>query len=128
MNDLVKRLYFCQACEAVVPNPGQKNFSCPHCTTENSGKNFFVTLDLKKQIEVMLSDKAVSKGLMDSLKSRQSGTHDGIVKDNNDGRLYREQMSDSSWCDISLTFNADGEKVFKSNKASKWPVQCVVNE
>ncbi|KAH7985192.1 hypothetical protein HPB49_026561 [Dermacentor silvarum] len=128
MGGLVERHYFCEACEAVIPNPRQKDFSCPHCNTTNSGQNFFVTLDLKKQIEIMLIDKSVSKGLMESLKKRQLQSDEGTVKDISDGRLYKEQMKNSSWCDISLTFNTDGAKVFKCNKASIWPIQCVVNE
>lgn len=42
MDDLVKRHYFCQACEAVISNPRQKVFSCPHCTTEISGQNLLL--------------------------------------------------------------------------------------
>ncbi|CAN8023540.1 unnamed protein product, partial [Ixodes persulcatus] len=52
------------------------------------------------------------------------------MSDITDGRVYRKMKASGAlqWGDLTMTFNTDGSPIFKSSKASVWPLQFVINE
>ncbi|XP_049269081.1 uncharacterized protein LOC119384784 [Rhipicephalus sanguineus] len=130
--DMLTDHFYCEHCGKIVPNEeGAKEYSCPSCNA-NSSSNVFTTVSIKKQIEVHLSDPKVANALLNSLKKVQadsaSQSSNVPLRDVSDGRLYKHLRKDASWWDLSLTFNTDGARVFKSSKCTLWPIQAVINE
>ncbi|XP_077491319.1 uncharacterized protein LOC144101951 [Amblyomma americanum] len=132
--DIVKRHYFCEECGAIIPNPEKREFLCPSCNTSNSAQNFFATVSIEKQLEVMLTNDTVAQTLLTSLKKKRATASDPgssenkVIRDITDGKLYQRQMGKAAWSDVSLTLNTDGARAFKCSKSSLWPIQAVVNE
>ncbi|XP_075742920.1 uncharacterized protein LOC142796363 [Rhipicephalus microplus] len=124
----VKRHYYCKECGSIVPNASERDFVCPQCTALDPPENHFAMIDAKKQIEVLLSSSCVAKGLLAALQKKQSRAHETDLTDITDGKLYKNQMKEASWSDLTVTFNVDGARAFKCSKSSLWPIQCVVNE
>ncbi|KAG0437206.1 hypothetical protein HPB47_017557 [Ixodes persulcatus] len=127
---MTKHHFFCKECGTHVGGESQDE-PCPNCQAvvprrNFSQRNFFTTLDMKLQLEILLADKGIAQELFQALQKNAAG--DKTMRDLTDGALYKKQTANSSWSDITLTFNTDGARVFNSNKSSLWPVQCVINE
>lgn len=67
---LVKRYYFCTTCSTPAANLEGHSFVCSNCNAPNSAHNFYGVLNLKKQIDVLLSSKVVATALLDSLEKK----------------------------------------------------------
>ncbi|KAM7304047.1 uncharacterized protein ISCGN_013947 [Ixodes scapularis] len=129
---MTKHHLFCKECGTNVVAGTQDGTPCPNCqaviSTKNfSQRNFFTMLNLKLQLEVLLADKGIAQELFRSLQKKNEKA-DNTMRDLTDGALYQKQTANSSWCDITLTMNTDGARVFHSSKSSQWPLQHVVNE
>lgn len=128
---MTKHQFFCKECGTHVGGESEDG-PCPNCQAivprqSFSPQNFFTTLDMKLQLEILLADKGIMQELFHALQ-KKNATGDNTMRDLTDGALYKKRTGSSSWCDITLTFNSDGARVFNSNKSSLWPVQCVINE
>ena len=55
-------------------------------------------------------------------------SYSGVIRDLFDGQLYRNNQEFlSKPANVSLTINTDGVAIFRSSKASLWPVWVQVN-
>lgn len=119
---MTKHHFFCKECSTNVVAGIQDGTLCPNCqavvpTKNFSQRNFYTTLDLKLQLEVLLADEGIAQELFRSLQKKNEKA-DNTMRDLTDGALYQKQTANSSWCDITLTMNTDGARVFNSSKSS----------
>lgn len=106
---------------------GGDKVKCSNCPYEfkMSSKTdavFFAQVEMKEQIENVL--KKYESHFTTTSTRKSSDDYDDITS----GKYYKlvkEKYPDL----LSLTFNTDGVRTFKSKKASSfWPIQFVVNE
>lgn len=125
---VVDHHFFCEVCRIFVKSSSTTGFCCPHCDSRGASEvAFFSTLNIREQIEILLSGESLAKYLYDSLK-RNEENESVVMSDLTDGSLHKEQRKNSAWSDLTLTINVDGANVFTSSKSSLWPIHCVLNE
>ncbi|XP_077498751.1 uncharacterized protein LOC144109845 [Amblyomma americanum] len=129
--------FFCQVCFGYFGSKGRKEtthtFTCMHCNTTQTVRrliargDFFLIFNLKEQIYDIVSQYS---GLLFHRLKQMASTVPSMYADITDGRLYRSTRSQlkAKWSDLTVTMNTDGSPVFKSSKASVWPVQLLINE
>lgn len=85
-----------------------------------------MTLNPKKELSLLI--ERTKQSLEEGLHAR--GEKRGIVTDITTGTCFGNLSDDEDMSrdDLTLTINTDGGSVFKSSKASVWPLQCVLNE
>ncbi|CAD6208585.1 GSCOCG00010571001-RA-CDS, partial [Cotesia congregata] len=97
-------------------------------TSKKKG-NFFVTVDLKTQLDNFLS----SESMREEIHNRNNSHRDDCISDVCDSDRYMndkyiQSKSDEENVVLTLNVNLDGAPLFKSGKNSFWPIQCVINE
>ncbi|CAN8023538.1 unnamed protein product [Ixodes persulcatus] len=127
--------YYCEFCEGFLPTPedGTSTIICTTCQKRTpiselrSKGNFFTILDVSDQVRQVVSK--TSDELYSNLERLNSNPED-TMSDITDGRVYRKMKASGAlqWGDLTMTFNTDGSPIFKSSKASVWPLQFVINE
>lgn len=128
--------FYCKTCLAYLgeKNPNRsEDLNCIICRTSSADQelmkkgSFFLIFDLRRQLYDVISRHA--HHLYDRLKNAASPVG-GVYRDITHGRIYlsiRKQLQ-MKWSDITLTLNTDGAPVFKSARASVWPVLMMMNE
>lgn len=121
--------YFCQSCSMSVENLDIEN--CLNCRSKlnldsSRGNNFFISLPVVAQVKQILRNNKKNLLPQSIIQNRPLGK----ISDVFDGNLYKNLVKISSGRNlITLTFNTDGVKVFKSTKkGSFWPLQFIINE
>lgn len=67
--------------------------------------------------------------MWDALQERHRIADTGVIRDVYDGEKYRKHASFLSQpANVSLLMNTDGIAIFRSSKASLWPVWVMINE
>ncbi|CAN8002657.1 unnamed protein product [Ixodes pacificus] len=135
-NKMVTLNFFCEVCHFYLGSSSSANtsFTCGECGKIYSSqvliKNgcFFLTFDIKKKLEHMLKD--VGQALGDNLSRLAASAQSACYSDITDGSLYKAMRDKLNMAlyDITISFNSDGSPVFKSSKASVWPIQMTINE
>lgn len=120
--------YYCSECSGSVTfsNENAARTECPECQFRvdkeylEDQQMFFYTMPLEDQIKDSLKDPEVLS---------QIGKH-GNVSDIVHGDVYKRLVRDKviSDKDLTIQFNTDGARVFKSAQKSLWPIQVVINE
>lgn len=136
-DDMIDFHFFCGNCHELLavckkPTRTQRN-ECHSChsvyrTDEMIEKGtFFLIFNLKSQIEDLLKTcKKILLENLDKIAQRQTG----VLRDITDGHLIRaarEKLGCASH-DLTASVSTDGSSVFKSSKASIWPIHVVINE
>ncbi|XP_042150709.1 uncharacterized protein LOC121838497 [Ixodes scapularis] len=127
--------YYCEFCEGYLPTPEDRTSkiicaTCQNCTTISelrSKGSFFTILDLHDQVRQIIGK--TSEGLFTNLEKLNDKSEE-TISDFTDGSLYKKLKTSGAleWGDLTITFNTDGSPIFKSSKASVWPLQFVINE
>lgn len=127
--------YYCEFCEGYLPTPEDRTSkiicaTCQNCTTISelrSKGSFFTILDLHDQVRQIIGK--TSEGLFTNLEKLNDNSEE-TISDFTDGSLYKKLKTSGAleWGDLTITFNTDGSPIFKSSKASVWPLQFVINE
>lgn len=127
--------YYCEFCAGFLPTPEDGTSTiicttCQKCTTISelrSKGNFFTILDVSDQVRQVVSK--TSDELYRNLERLNSNPED-TMSDITDGSVYKKMKASGAlqWGDLTMTFNTDGSPIFKSSKASVWPLQFVINE
>ncbi|KAM7282803.1 hypothetical protein ISCGN_000039 [Ixodes scapularis] len=135
-NKMVTLNFSCEVCHFYLGSSSSANtsFRCGECGKTYSSqvliKNgcFFLTFDIKKKREHMLKD--VGQVLGDNLSRLAASAQSACYSDITDGNLYKAMRDKLNMAlyDITISFNSDGSPVFKSSKASVWPMQMAINE
>lgn len=136
---LLRYHYFCKNCYSVLhvtSNTREKEtVRCEICKKDYTLQcmartgSFFVIFNLKAQLQHLL--KITGNLLVANLQKLRMVMEDcAAYADLTDGDLYKRARSSlqMKWTDLTLTFNTDGAPVFKSSKASVWPIQLMNNE
>lgn len=127
---------YCEYCLGYVGIREQlrlQQSTCPHCHQKFSVTTspYFLMLPLAPQLKFMLENQP---GLVQELQYRNEKKHKNIscLEDIFDGTLYQELSKPGgllSFCNnFSFSFNTDGAPVFKSSRASVWPIHIMLNE
>lgn len=125
--------FFCESCEKVIASYEKKkngrtfergSMNCPYCQKLHqinlSGKNYFITISVKSQIENLLQK---FKNLLNLKKSNENLTD---IYDGSEYRKIKKKMKNQKF--LTMTFNTDGVAVSKSCKNTLWPILLTVNE
>lgn len=122
--------FFCQSCNNNLENLEDVEH-CPNCEAEinlnsTSGKNYFMSIPISSQVNQILSNHI--EDLLSTEVTLNRSTD--YIFDIFDGELYKNIVKNFNGRRlITLTFNTDGVKIFKSiRKGSFWPLQFVINE
>ena len=112
----VEKHYYCEKCLFYVEDPSAE--ACPACSlvfTANSGKLFYVTVPIKKQLSVILNSRETMAYIENCLLRLSD---DNSLQDIIDGRVHRQLVSnfqgDHNSVLISFLWNTDGVSVFRS--------------
>lgn len=123
----VKVYYYCPQCEnTIIDFSAAHNKKCEECgyicyqAKLKEARNYFLHLPLKNQISQLMNNGHVYQSL------RKECDESDVIN----GRAYRKLLEEKviSKNDITLQWNTDGVKIFKSSKVSLWPIQVAINE
>lgn len=107
------------------------NKLCANCKTWNnislSSPNFFMKIDLKYQIELLLKRDIVVASLSKSFQKRKNQTK-GVKSDVNDGEMLSQHVHKENENVMTLNINTDGVQIFSNSKRSLWPLQVMMND
>ncbi|KAK3924360.1 ATP phosphoribosyltransferase [Frankliniella fusca] len=89
---------------------------------------YFVTLDLKSQLERFLSIPGIAEKLKYPITRNKH--HPNSIQDIFDGSEYKRLVNEGiiSENDLTYVFNTDGVKYLKGPKGSAWPLYIRINE
>ena len=126
--------YYCKGCSMYLGEKhklkedfGKNDVTCSNCNYKFSFKkknegSFFIQLNFKDQIKHIVEQN------QQHFSSNVPCVSDELISDIKSGVKYKELKAKYRNL-ISLTFNTDGVKIFKSRKKSSlWPIQMVINE
>ena len=131
--DTLKKHYYCPDYnvlleETLLSSKKKISLQCEKCQKvySNCSKNcdHFISLDVKLQLENLLSRKDIQMSMNDYTKKEQN-KKPHVITDLTDSELYNKNIKD---CDvISFNFSTDGAQLFKSSKKALWPLQLHLN-
>ena len=103
------------------------NDDCDFTTTRSKVK-YFITLDLKKQLQRFLSIPGIAELLQ--YRFNRKKRHPDSLQDIFDGAEFKRLIREGklSLRDFTYVFNTDGVKVMKGAKLSAWPLYIRLNE
>ncbi|XP_051157257.1 uncharacterized protein LOC127279133 [Leptopilina boulardi] len=108
---------------------GQKK-KCETCNKENiislGYPNFFVHVNLKYQLEMLLQNKEVADAVHLSIKNNTKNTLQNDIHDIQDSELYKE-TTQSKPNTLTYTISTDGAPLFHISKRGFWPLQILLN-
>ena len=124
---------YCPRCELYIKTFDRKDkfIFCNICEENvalNNFENFFITVNIGQQVKQLLELNREYYNYV--VNERQHNPNE--IKDISDGKKYRNFIHSlppekrNSYA--SLMLNSDGSPVYKSSKATLWPVQMMVNE
>lgn len=117
-----KYQYYCTVCNNTLESKNEKICSICNKNTASDiskGHNFFVTLPIAEQIRLILKK---------NFKFIKKIDDSNEISDVLYGQRYQKLCRNVKNL-ISLTFNVDGIKMFKSTKKGEfWPIQFTINE
>lgn len=132
----IKKNYYCSECNVLLGesllHTRTKTFSlqCEKCekvySITSQSSNYFVSLDVKLQIENLLNRKDIQKSMLDQAekeKNKDSAMTD--ITDITDSELYKKNIIDEDI--LSFNFSTDGAQLQKSTKKALWPLQLHLN-
>ena len=89
--------------------------------------SFFISLDLKYQLDSILKNEYFSNLLYEEILKRIAESDGNVIKDVNGGRLYKNLLEKYEFI-LTLNFNVDGAPIFHKSKRSMWNLQVLINE
>ncbi len=115
-----KSFTICINCENMVEERRINNFKCFKCITDQSVIPF-LTFDIKKQLELILSNQTNIGQIHKSVKTAKSSN---VLNSTPIGSLYyRKKVKDiENDTIVSLNINSDGAPITKYKSFSIWPV------
>ena len=130
-NDFIIR-YYCPNCCSLLED--EKNLiilKCKSCNEEHDKKilhrilkSYFLQIPLRAQIEDFVNSEKYD------LICKNNNENDDYVSNITSGRYYTNLKKNKiiDHHDLTLQFNSDGVKLFKSSSLSLWPIQVGINE
>nr|XP_050026874.2 uncharacterized protein LOC126522173 isoform X1 [Dermacentor andersoni] len=134
MHTAVNRHYYCNICGSQLEQLSSETMRCQACQADmkvsllNNAGCFFSILNIKQQIGQSIAK--FKDLLFAQMEKIEQGLQCDSVSDITSGAFYKSlrQSGKISHKDLTLTFNTDGSPVYKSSKASVWPIQFTINE
>ncbi|XP_067649897.1 uncharacterized protein [Haliotis asinina] len=106
-----------------------QNPLCSKKLNEEGSVSGFIEIPIESQLQSMFKRPGFITSLVH--KSRSRKRDEDTVEDICDGLQYKKLVADGilkSVYDLTLTFNTDGAKPFRSSKTSLWPIYLMINE
>lgn len=121
----MKIRYICPKCSDLLPSDIDEGIECLcgyYCSKEilkNDG-NFFIQLSISDQIQQIMSDSELVNQI------RKECQENDVIN----GKVYKRLRNKGviGDNDITLQWNTDGVRPFKSSNLSIWPIQACINE
>lgn len=142
-DNIIAYVFYCKVCYISLGAPILKNqinnevILCDKCHKEyrlsKSEENFFVTVNLKYQIEALLKNNYFRNMIHDQLIDHDYVDQDSTINDvlTSDRYLnddYIKSKKENGDIVLTLNVNTDGTPQFESGPHSFWPIQCSINE
>lgn len=132
-----KHYYYCETCYVqVLKIPLNQCLSiskqCEKCqiniAISNKSLNYFISLDVRYQLEMLLNRHDIQKHMLD-FREKQTliNNNENVISDISDSHIYKRTTQMDSEA-LTFNFNTDGAQLFKSAKKSLWPLQLHLNE
>lgn len=136
--NVVRYHYYCRGCGSSIDDASESEARkvCSKCAMTfelaqaKSDGCFFITMNLHDQMRHIISQtKQVLHENLVKLRE-EAQTPSDVIQDITSAAGYRhlQQSGLHEWTDLTITFNTDGSPLYKSSRASVWPVQFIVNE
>lgn len=121
----MKIRYICPECSDLLPRDIDEGIECScghYCSIKilKDDGNFFVQLSISDQIQQIMSNNELV-----NLMRKECQENDVI-----NGKVYRRLRNRGviGDDDVTLQWNTDGVRPFKSSNVSVWPIQACINE
>ncbi|KAL7290838.1 hypothetical protein TKK_0015573 [Trichogramma kaykai] len=134
--DTIKKHFFCVKCDCPLLSIESSKkvdtvVKCSLCNEEvilsSSSKNFFITLDLKYQLQMLLNGPDIQKHMQNFRNKQTCSSKDDTISDIQDSLKYKRLQMRYPRA-LTFNFNTDGAQLFESAKRSLWPLQLYINE
>lgn len=134
-SDKTKYYFYCEKCEKQVVHSSTKEGiknqkkKCINCESEIivslSSNAYFLSVDFKYQMEILLHDKKVRDCIINKLESETVTECDNSIRDIQDGQLYKavHQLHPKT---IMYIISTDGAPLPSGLKKGFWPLQIVL--
>ena len=122
----MKTRYFCRECFKMLPIEDREGNTECRCGFKanikelKNDENCFVQLPISEQIQQILSNRDLVRQI------RKEWAESDVVS----GNVYKRLLAKSviSENDVTIQWNTDSVKPFKSSKVTMWPIQACINE
>ncbi|XP_029157325.1 uncharacterized protein LOC114929811 [Nylanderia fulva] len=135
-NDKILFHYYCTDCYCEIYRTRKEDFVnitklCELCDKEYnlnlSCENFFLSIDLRYQIELLLKAKSIRTAYMQSINSRKGTQQYNYINDIHDGELHKKVIANSAHI-VSYNISTDGAPLGHKTKRSIWPLSVILND
>ncbi|OXU20694.1 hypothetical protein TSAR_002640 [Trichomalopsis sarcophagae] len=120
LDDKIIYHYFCNKCNKII---------CNKCNQEHKltlkSSNYFISIDLKYQLQMMLSIDTIKNEVLKSVHTISSSDMNNM-KDVNDSELYKNINSKEERF-VTYNYSTDGAPLTKGGKRAFWPLQILLN-
>lgn len=135
-DDKIKYHYYCTSCKkqiiqsCVHTKITDKVVVCLNCSNEIqvslSSKNYFITIDLKYQLEMLFRNKEIKAEFFQFQEHISENPSSNKIRDVHDSELYKKINSNGT---KYFTYNvgSDGALCTKTGKQKFWPMQVLLN-
>lgn len=134
-NDKVQLHYYCTTCHVKLYSTEKKNFLAQNVTCEVCNKayelnlssdNFFMSIDLRYQISLLMENNRIRAALVDKLSTIKVRNQASCINDIDEGELQR-RIAVTSPYNTTYNFSTDGAPLFHKSKRNFWPLQIILN-
>lgn len=134
-SDKIKYYFYCGKCEKqIVHSSTKENITskkeiCSNCKAETTvslgSETFFLSVDFKYQIEILLHDKKVRDCIINKLESEIVTKCDSSIRNIHDGQLYKavDKLHPKT---IMYIISTDGAPLPSGLKKGFWPLQIIL--
>lgn len=137
-DDKVVYHYFCDKCHTkILYSTSRKKFikqsvTCDSCREKYvislRSNNYFMSIDLKYQLEMLFSHEATKAEIFDFISSKNNChvNNFNIITDIYDSEIYRNISKDVNLI-VTFNYSTDGAPLTKSGKRGFWSLQIILN-
>ncbi|KAJ8687362.1 hypothetical protein QAD02_023156 [Eretmocerus hayati] len=141
-SEKITYVYYCQECRKriILVKPqrksSKKEITCESCAKKNelsaSSPNYFISIDFKYQLEILLRNEQFLEMIMGTLARRHDLIRQDDICDFDDGKLFGKIISsitlEPATFILFYDFGTDGAPLTRSGKRGFWPLQVTLND
>lgn len=135
-NDKILFHYYCTDCYCEIYRTRKEEFVngtklCELCSKEYnlnlSCDNFFLSIDLRHQIELLLKAKNIRTAYVQSVNSRKGTQQYSYINDIHNDELYKKVIARLAYV-VNYNVSTDGAPLGHKTKRSIWPLSVILND